>query len=172
MNHSPASDRIRIVIAITETTPLDALWKAAARQFGDLPAEVVALFFEDDRWMRAASLPFTREFSRLGGTPADFTVQRAHQLSRGAVERARSMMQSLASKANVSLIFDVLSEADPVLVSRYVTKEGQLLLLPSALAGRADYIGLSRLACRIEIVDEGGPRRDGDEDGPRGPSGR
>ena len=79
--------QVRILIAVTETSPVADLWRAAlTRREGD--AELIALFLSDDRWHRAASLPFTREISRLGAV-ADFTRQRADQLYRESVERIR-----------------------------------------------------------------------------------
>ena len=74
MSRQSADEKTRIVIAVTETTRLPVLWKAAARRFGTLPVEVVTLFLEDDRWVRAASLPFTREISRLSGSSAGVCV--------------------------------------------------------------------------------------------------
>lgn len=59
--------RLRIVIAVTETTPVARLWEAALRLLRDTPAELTALYVQDDRWRRAASLPFTREILRSGG---------------------------------------------------------------------------------------------------------
>jgi len=154
MNNQPADDKTRIVIAITESTRLPALWKAAARQFGTLPVEVITLFLEDDSWVRAASLPFTREISRLSGSSADFTLTRAKQISRAAAERARGLLQGFAAEANVSLVFEILSEADPQRIGRYASEHKHLLLLPSGLAERPEYVSLTQLACRVEIVDE------------------
>jgi hypothetical protein len=60
----------RVVIAVTETSPVARLWDAALRLLRESPADLVALYVEDDRWHRVASLPFTREILRSGGIPA------------------------------------------------------------------------------------------------------
>ena len=60
----------RILIAITEFSPVDLLWQAALKRIGDTPTELLALYFAEDHWRRAASLPFTREISsRVQGRP-------------------------------------------------------------------------------------------------------
>ena len=83
-----AESKRRIVIAVTETTPVQRLWGAAMRVLEDSPGELVTLFVAEDRWRRVASLPFTREISRTGRV-ADFTHNRAKQIQKDAVARTR-----------------------------------------------------------------------------------
>ena len=64
----------RVLIALTESSPVDDLWQAALAQLSQTRADLMALFLAGDHWHRSASLPFTREISRLSGVDADFTV--------------------------------------------------------------------------------------------------
>ena len=90
-------DKLRVVIAVTASSPLAALWHAAMNLLDESPGQLVALFIDDDRWQRAASLPFTREISRIGGAVADFTVQRAEQVNKGRTRMVtnRSRLDSM-----------------------------------------------------------------------------
>ena len=107
-----SDDKLRVLIAVTEASPLSALWRAAMNLMSESPAEVMALFVDDNRWRRAASLPFTREISRVSGAAADFTVQRAEQLNKEAIKRTLQHIEKLASQADLSFAFEVLPESD------------------------------------------------------------
>ena len=74
--------RLEILLALisrkiltTEFSAVAPLWEAALGLLDEAPADFVALIFEDERWQQAASLPFTREISRIGGIVAEFTEQ-------------------------------------------------------------------------------------------------
>ena len=69
----------RVLIAVTEFSPVDKLWRAALDIIAESPGELLAVFVSEDHWHRAASLPFTLEISRLSGAGAKFTQQRAEQ---------------------------------------------------------------------------------------------
>jgi hypothetical protein len=89
----------RVLIAITEFSPVDVLWRAALRRIGDTQVELLALYFSEDHWQRAASLPFTREISRVSGARVAFTRQRAEQLHSEAIDRARELTKRLAAES-------------------------------------------------------------------------
>ena len=146
-------DTLRVVIAVTESSPLSALWRAAMNLMGESPAELVALFVDDDRWRRAASLPFTREISRVSGAMADFTVQRAEQLNREAITRTRHRIEQLASKADLALAFEVLPETDQNRIKELVGAGQNVLIAPSFITTRPIYAHLTRLDCRILLVE-------------------
>ncbi len=91
-------------------TPLQRIWQEALQLIAESRAEVHALFLEDARWHRAATLPFTREISRLSGSSADFTSRRADDLHREAIERAQAELKALAAEQRHELQFEVLTE--------------------------------------------------------------
>jgi hypothetical protein len=147
------NDKLRVLIAITESSPVSALWRAALNLLSESPAELVALFVDDERWRRAASLPFTREISRIGGTEADFTVQRAEQVYREAIRRMQQRIEELASKADLAFGFEVLSEFDQKRIQELVGKGQNVLIAPSFIRTRPIYTHLTRLDCRIHLID-------------------
>ena len=146
-------DRLRVVIAVTESSPLSELWRAAMKLMSESPAELVALFFDDDRWRRAASLPFTREISRIGGPVADFTVQRAEQINKEAITRMQHRVEQLASKADLALEFDVLLESNQKRIRELVGTAQNVLIAPSFIKTRPIYAHLTRLDCRILLIE-------------------
>ena len=123
-------NRLRVVIAITESSPLEALWRAAMKLMSESPAELMALFVDDERWRRAASLPFTCEVSRIGGAVADFTVQRAEQVNKEAIARMQHRIEQLASNADLSLGFEVLPESDQKRINELVGSDQNILIAP------------------------------------------
>ncbi len=146
-------DRLRVVIAVTESSPLAALWHAAMNLLNESPAELVALFIDDDRWRRAASLPFTREISRIGGVVADFTVQRAEQVHKEAIARMQRRIEQLASKADLAFAFEVLPEPDQKRIQEFVGNDQNVLIAPSFLTTRPDYAHLTQLDCRLLLIE-------------------
>jgi hypothetical protein len=148
-----SDDRIRVVIAVTESSPLSALWREAMNLMNESPAELMALFVDDDRWRRAASLPFTREISRVSGAVADFTVQRAEDLNREAITRMRQRIEKLASQADLTLAFEVLPETDQDRIKELVGTSRNVLIAPSYIKSRPIYARLTRLDCRILLIE-------------------
>jgi len=146
-------DRPRVVIAVTESSPLLALWRAAMDLMNDSPAELVALFVDDDRWRRAASLSFTREISRVSGAVADFTAQRAEQLNKEAITRTQQRIEKLATKADLALAFEVLPESDQERIKELVGTGQNVLIAPSFITARPIYAHLTRLDCRILLIE-------------------
>ena len=148
-----AKDIERIVIAVTELTPVQQLWREALQRFPDSQAEIIALFLADDRWHRAASLPFTREISRVSGTDSDFTLQRAIQVHEDAIKRAQFRMQNLASKADLALVFEVLSESDQHRFRELVAGAQNTLIAPSFISKRPLFQELQKLGCTIILIE-------------------
>jgi hypothetical protein len=88
----------RILLLLTEQSPMQRLWQVVEQQLSDTHSEIVALFVNDERWRRAASLPFTREISRVSGTHREFTAQRAAEIDRHIIGRVQSRLRELATK--------------------------------------------------------------------------
>ena len=142
----------RIVIAVTEFAPVQSLWREALQHIRQSRAELLALFLADDQWHRAASLPFTREISRLSGVDMDFTSQRAKEIHKEAVERAQRQLQQLAAEANRKLAFEVLPESDQNKVREIATERPTILIVPSALANRPIFEELEKSGCRVVLI--------------------
>ena len=102
----------RVLLAVTETSPVEAVWQALVDAVEDARAEVVTVFVRDEHWRRAASLPLTREISRLSGSQAAFTHRRARQVSMDTALRVRQRLEQLASETRLELVFEVVSEQE------------------------------------------------------------
>jgi hypothetical protein len=146
-------DTARVLIALTEASPVDRLWKAALDRMARTQAELMALYFAEYHWHRAASLPFTREISRLGSAPVDFTLRRARQIHEASIAEAREMVGKLAADAKLSLAFEVLGESDRERVRDLVSGTDVVLIAPSYIIRRPFYAELEMLDCRIELVE-------------------
>lgn len=146
-----AESKIRIVIALTESSPVPELWRVAMRIMEEAPADVVALYFEDDKWRRAASLPFTREVSRTGRV-SDFSLTRAEEIHRKAIERVQEIVARLAAEAEIPSAFEVLPESDVALVRKFVGSRN-VLVAASQISKRPIYFELNKLDCRILLVE-------------------
>jgi len=142
----------RVLIAITEFSPVDLLWQAALKRIGDARTELLALYFAEDHWRRAASLPFTREISRVSGTRVEFTRQRAEQLHSEAIERTRDLMKRLAAESNRAFGFEVLSSEDLDRLKDFVAGTGSIVIAPSLITRLPIFPAISSLNCRIELV--------------------
>ena len=145
--------KLRIVIAVTETTPVALLWEAALRLLRESRAELVALYVRDDRWHRVASLPFTREILRSGGVAVEFTRQRAEQVSRERAARVREAIRKLAAEAQLEPVFESLDESDTLRLREFIGSRGNILVVPSFISTRPIFALLSELNCRIELVE-------------------
>jgi hypothetical protein len=145
--------KLRVVIAVTETAPVARLWETALRLLRDSPAEVAALYVQDDRWHRVASLPFTREILRSGGVAVEFTRQRADQVSRERAARVREAIRKLAAEAHVEPAFEILDESDVLHLREFIGSRENILVAPSFISTRPIYAMLSELNCRIELVE-------------------
>ena len=148
-----AEVRLRVVIAVTETTPISRLWETALRLLRDRPAELAALYVQDDRWSRVASLPFTREILRSGGVAVEFTQQRAEQVSRERAARVQERVQKLAAESNLKAAFETMSESDAVRLREFIGSYENILVAPSFISTHPIFALLSNMNCRIELVD-------------------
>jgi hypothetical protein len=148
----------RVVIALTETSPVADLWEAAMQAMSGPGVEFIALFLHDESWRRAASLPFTREVSLAGGKVSDFTLQRAEQLLNHTAERLRKNIEDLAKRAGQPIAFLVLSEQDQVPAKTLISSE-TIVVGPSMLAEHPILMELRRADFRIVLIEQGDPER-------------
>lgn len=141
---------VRILIAVTESSPITELWQAvlSRRSFA---SEVVALYIADDRWLRAASLPFTREISRLGSV-ANFTRQRADQLNREAVSGIERRIRALATESDLGFAFEELSASNAERLEELVLGERSIVIAPAVITRQPIYTRMVSLGCRIELI--------------------
>ena len=153
MERNSTNDLRRIVLAVTETSPLARLWPAVAEHLANNHVELKTIFISDDRWHRAASLPFTREISRIGRTNVEFTLKRAEQIDKDAVDRTRLQIQRLAEEAELRFVFEVLREHQTSQLHDLVSVEHDVLIVPSHLRGWPVYAEFTRLNCQILLVD-------------------
>lgn len=148
----------RVVIALTETSPVAELWDAALQARSDAADELVVVFIHDERWHRAASLPFTREVPLAGGADRDFTLQRAEQLLNEAASNLRKTFEQLASRAGLSVAFQTLSEQDQEQAQSLLTGEISVVVGPSTLAEHPMLVELRRLDRRLVLIEPGRPK--------------
>ncbi len=141
----------RIVIAVTELAPVQQMWGEALQFLEESRAELHALFVEDQRWHRAASLPFTREISRISGMDADFTMQRAIEVHKEAIDRAQQQLQQLAAESDHELAFEVLPESDRERF-RDLVADVQCVVIAPALADQPAFNELQKLGCRVLLI--------------------
>ena len=146
-------DRPRVIVALTETTPIDNLWRAVSQLIQHPDTELVTVFIADDRWRRAASLPFTREIPRTGGSSADFSMQRAEQIHKAAIQRAYERMKQLAASAHRQLSFKVLTEPNEQGVREVIGERVSIIVAPALLSNTPVYLHFSQFGCHIELVD-------------------
>ncbi|MDH3350893.1 MAG: hypothetical protein OEM51_05055 [Gammaproteobacteria bacterium] len=144
----------RVVIAITELAPVHRIWGEALQFVEETRAELHAVFIEDERWHRAASLPFTREISRVSGVDADFTLQRAIEVHRAVIDRAQRQLQQLASEAKHELAFEVLPETDQKRIRDLVVDGECIVIAPAVLADQPLFTELQELGCRVVLIHE------------------
>jgi len=153
METSNTNDLRRILLAVTETSPLTRLWRVVAEHLVGAHGELITLFISDDRWHRAASLPFTREISRIGRRNVEFTSKRAEQIDRDVVDRTRLQLQRLADEAELRFVFEVLREHQTTELHKLVSVQHDVLIVPSYLRGSPVYTEFARLNCQILLVD-------------------
>jgi len=147
------SNTRRVMLAVTEASSLQDLWRAAMEHMAGEPAELITVFVRDDRWRRAASLSFTEEVSRVSGRSMNFTLQRAEEVDRDAASRMQGRLQQFATDAEIQLAFEILAEHDATRIHDFVRSESDLLIAPSLFKGRPFYSELARLKCQILLVD-------------------
>ena len=147
----------RIMLAVTEASPLDKLWQSLVEQVAGAQAEVVTVFVSDDTWYRVASLPFAVEISRISGARAAFTRRRAEQLGEDAAGRTRQRLEQLAAETGLQLVFEMLTTTETGQIQRLVEIERDLLIAPSALKGLplfAELAGGHGKVLLVEVDDQ------------------
>ena len=147
------SNTRRVMLAVTEASSLQVLWRTAMEHMTGEHAELITVFVRDDRWRRAASLPFTEEISRASGGSMNFTLQRAEEVDREAVMRTHGRLQKLATDSKVQLVFEILAEHEATRIHEFVRSESDLIIAPAFFKGQPIYAELVRLKCRILLVD-------------------
>jgi hypothetical protein len=145
----------RIVIALTETSPVTDLWEAALQATRDTDAEFTVVFLHDERWQRAASLPFTREVSLAGGASSDFTAKRAEQLLAATTAQLRERVEELARVAGLSVGFRVLPETDLLQSRTLLSLDASIVVGPSALAEHPLFVELRSSDLRVVLIGSG-----------------
>ena len=146
-------DLVRVLLAVTETCPVDRLWQSLVDHIADARAEVVTIIVSDDSWRRAASLPFTNEISRISGVQADFTHHRAEHVRTEAAGRAREQLERLAEDSQVELAVEVVSEEEDSHVGTVVMVERDILIAPSVLEGKPLLAKLARWHRKVVLVE-------------------
>lgn len=152
MSDEPTRPR-RVALAVTESSPLDKLWNVLVEHLEGSQAEIFTIFVSDDRWHRAASLPFTREISRLSGSDRDFTQQRAAAIHGDLAGRAREHINRLAAETKQQISFAILSEREAPEVRQLVSVECDVLIAPSMLEHWPIFAELMRVNRQVLLVD-------------------
>lgn len=146
------NEKRRIVIALTETSPVPRLWHAAMARHAESPGDLLTLFLQDERWLRAASLPFTREFPRSGARSLAFTHERAREVSRETAKQAKRLIEQLADKAKTQVMFETLLEPDRGRLIELVGEYQSILIAHDAITSLPVYVHFVELGCHIELV--------------------
>jgi len=147
------SNTRRVVLAVTETSSLQVLWRTAMEQMPSERTELITVFVRDDQWRRAASLPFTEEVSRASGGSMNFTPERAEEVDRDVVMRTQGRLRQLATDSQIQSAFEILAEHEATRLHEFVRSESDLLIAPSYFKRRPLYSELARLKCRILLID-------------------
>ncbi|MDH3619351.1 MAG: hypothetical protein OER91_00560 [Gammaproteobacteria bacterium] len=146
------NEKRRIILAVTERSPLRALWRAAKEHLADPHDEIITFVVHDDRWRRAASLPFTREVSRASGRHQDFTQWRAAQIDDETAARLARQLKRIAKHAKRQIAFEILPEANVGDVLEQLTITADVLIVSSELKRRPVYAKLVELRCKLLFV--------------------
>lgn len=144
----------RIVIAVTESCPVRKLWETAIRAADVENASVIALFLPNRRWRRAASLPFTREFSSVGGDAVNFSPARALEIEKETQEAVQRRVEELASAAHSILEFRVLHDDENDGFEELSADDGHTVVASSYLAKHGTLARFEKLHWQIVLVDE------------------
>lgn len=147
------NERRRIILAVTERSPLAALWRVAQEHLESPQDEVITFLVRDDRWRRAASLPFTREVSRVSGRHRNFTQWRAAQIDDEAAAHLARQLQHLAEEAERQVAFEVLHEREVADILEQHSVTADVLIASGELKRRPVYAKLVELRCRLLFVD-------------------
>ena len=142
----------RVVIALTDTTSITEMWERAMQVIRGKHAELTVVFLHDESWQRAASLPFTREVSKVGGQSSDFTLRRAEQLLSVQASGLQENIETLARSAGLPVAFQVLPEADQAGVRTLISSEINIVIGPTVLARHPVFLELQSSEKEIVFV--------------------
>lgn len=142
----------RIILAITEWSPLPVLWRLAKEHLADPQDQLITYMVHDDRWRRAASLPFTREVSRISGHHSDFTQWRAASIDNAISARLACQLQALAGDAERQLVFEVLLEHEAGEVLHQLGATADLLIVSAELKQLPVFAELAQLRCEMLLI--------------------
>lgn len=148
-----SEDTRRIMLAVTESSPVEKLWQSLVEQVAGAKVEVVIVFVSDDTWHRVASLPFAVEISRISGARMAFTRRRAQQLGEDAAGRARQRLEQLAAEAGLRLVFEMLTATETSRLQKLAEVERDLLIAPSVLKGLPLLSELARRHTQVLLVE-------------------
>jgi hypothetical protein len=151
---STSDESLRVVIALMESSPVARLWHAAMQAVSGSPAKLIALYLHDERWQRAASLPFTREISTVGGSSSDFTSRRAEQLLATTVSHLQTRIEQLATEAGLSIAFEILPESGQA--QALVGRGKNIVIGLSDLVEHPIYAELIQLDLQILLIESEG----------------
>ena len=143
----------RVIIALTEACPIADLWEAAMQAISDTNTELLVVFLHDERWHRAASLPFTREISQVGGGARDFTLQRAEQILEEKAGTLRKSIEKRAERAGLTTAFQVLAETDQVQTRTLLASDTNIVVGPSVLAQHPVFLELQSIVKRMILIE-------------------
>ena len=147
------TERRRVLVAVTEANSIPDLLREVTEHLADETAELVLVFFNDDRWRRAASLPFTREILRISGASTDFTSTRAEQVHQEAIDEIVGRLRKFAADARTRFAFETIPEHEVVRIHDLLTSEADVFVAPSSFRDRPIYKEITRLKCRISFVE-------------------
>ena len=143
----------RVLVLMTESGPVEQLWQTALDHARETGSEVNVLIVHDERWYRAASLPFTREISRLGGPRRNFTRERADALVGEAVSRVRRVTQALAAETRAYCRYYAVTGAMLPQLERLVTGRRGILVASSEFESLPICEQARSLSCEIILID-------------------
>jgi hypothetical protein len=153
----------KIVIAVTATSSAKPLWRAAMDLLARAEGELIAVFVADERWERAAGLPFTREISSITGTASAFTPERAQDLVAASATRMRRKFEKMAARNSRNMVFEILSDVDERMIDRLVGDSQLTVIASHELSGSPVYLTLQRRRCEIVLVGDAGLGKPVDE---------
>ena len=132
---------------------MPALWRAVMQHLEHPEDEIITFMVRDDTWRRAASLPFTREVSRISGRRSDFTQWRAAQIDDEAAVQLAQQLQGLARDVQRQIAFEVLPERKVAAMLEQLGVAADILIASAELKREPMSAELERLRCQLLFVD-------------------
>ncbi|HLI14324.1 MAG TPA: universal stress protein [Alphaproteobacteria bacterium] len=107
MNEENESVPRRVLVALDAASLSRHALEAAAKLAARMQAELYGLFVEDDDLLRAAALPFVRQYSITGAGWHEFSIESLEHELKIMASRARRTLEKAAQQANVPASFHV-----------------------------------------------------------------